>query len=83
MNIDRYMKVINGEEHLSTEAVGILCGRTPEEIKEDVRQQMTALTGRFVPPPSWRRGAKEMQAKYGTDSAPEILVRVLAERGEL
>lgn len=80
-NIERYVRVIDGEECLSAEAVGILAGQTADEIRTEVERQRP--TGRLVPPPSWLRGAKEMQAKYGTDSAADILARVLIERGEI
>jgi hypothetical protein len=83
MSIERYVRVIDGEECLSTEAVGILSGQTPGQIKDELARQGTAVHGRFVVPKSWRRGAKEMQAKYGTDNGAEVLARVLIERGEL
>lgn len=83
MSIERYVKVINGEECLSTEAVGILSGQTTEQIKAEMDAQGTRTHGRFVVPKSWLRGAKEMQARYGTNDGAEILARVLAERGEL
>lgn len=83
MSIDRYVKVIDGEECLSIEAVGILSNQTTKQIKAEMEAHGTAGHGRFRVPNSWLRGAKEMQAKYGTDSGPEILARVLAERGEL
>lgn len=83
MSLDRYIKVVNGEEYLSAEALGILAGLTTEEVRAESAIQEAVTPGRFVIPKSWVRGAKEQQAKYGTRSLPELLMRVLAERGEL
>lgn len=83
MNLERYVKVIDGEECLSAEAMGILAGLTADEVRAEAAIQDAVTPGRFVVPKSWRRGAKEQMAKYGTRSAAEILARVLAERGEL
>jgi hypothetical protein len=79
MSLNRYVRVVNGEECFSAEAVGILCGKTAEEIKAESERQGTE---HFQVPKSWLRGAKEVQARYGTDNAAEILARVMAERCE-
>lgn len=71
----------NGELVLSTEMMAILCGLSPEEGRAEFERQAaeTGRRDRFTIPQAWKRGAKEVQAKYGTNDFTEIIQSMLAE----
>lgn len=68
------MKIVDGEIMLSSEAIAILSDTRPEEWEEIAKKHGTDVAN--IPhafAQKVRRGAKEVQAKFGTDDFVEIL----------
>lgn len=69
-----YMKVVDGTEYLSLKAMHLLTGVSPERWKDEMSKAIkNGMRFRKSMTQDVLRGAKEIQARLGTNDLVEIL----------
>lgn len=84
---DPHVRLIDGEPFVSSELLALLCGITVDEVRAETARQREAANAagtdrmNFRLPKAWRRGAKEVQARLGTDDLGAALAKLREEAG--
>lgn len=71
----------DGEPLISLEMFGRLCGIEPTDALAEFERQAVERGRRdaFNIPQSWKRGCKEIQARYGTNDFGDLVAALKAE----
>jgi hypothetical protein len=84
---DPHIRLIDGQPYIGAELLALLCGITVDEVRAETARQREAADKvdadrmTFRLPKEWRRGAKEVQARLGTDDLGQALAMLRAEAG--
>lgn len=73
----------NGQPMMSLPLLGLLCGISEEDARAEFERQALERGHRnaFIIPPAWKRGAKEIQARHGSNDASVLIPLLRAEAG--